>query len=72
MDTSPLKKLEIPKKYFIELMKLKEKESQKVDASVLLRRKNKTLMGGNILISGTFDHLGLRQKHDPGERVAAM
>ena len=40
-------KLGIPKKQITELMKPKEKEGQKVDASVLFRMENKTLRGGN-------------------------
>jgi len=50
-------------------MKLKKKEGQNVRASVLLRRENKTIMGGNIgTMSGTetegktikgLSHLGI-------------
>ena len=43
---SPQKALNT-KKQFTDLMKLKKKEGQNVDASVLLRRENKTLRGGN-------------------------
>ena len=44
-------KLRITRKQFMEIMKLKEKEDQNVDASVLLRRKNKILIGGNTGIN---------------------
>ena len=40
-------KFGIPKKQFIDHMKLKRKEDQSVDASILLRRGNKILMGPN-------------------------
>ena len=40
-------KLRIPKKQFTDLMKLKKKKGQNVDVSVLLRRENKALTGGN-------------------------
>ena len=40
-------------------MKFKEKEGQKVDASVFLRRENKTLMGGN---KGTNREAGIGEK----------
>ena len=40
-------KLRIPKIQFTKYMKLKKKENQNVDASILLRRGNKILMGGN-------------------------
>ena len=40
-------KLRISKIQFIEHMKLKKKEDQSMDASILLRRGNKILMGGN-------------------------
>jgi hypothetical protein len=40
-------KLQIPKIQFTDYMKLKNKEDQSVDASVLLRRGNKILKGGN-------------------------
>jgi hypothetical protein len=36
-------------------MKLKEKENQSVDASVLLRRGNKILIGGNMEIKHGTD-----------------
>jgi hypothetical protein len=39
-------KLRIPKIQFTDHMKLKKKENQNVDASTLLRRGNKILMGG--------------------------
>ena len=38
-------KLRIPKIQFIDHMKLKKKEDQSVDASVLLRRGNKIITG---------------------------
>ena len=38
----PKKELRIPKRLSTELMNLKKKEDQNVDASVLLRRENKT------------------------------
>jgi len=41
-------KLGIPKKEFTDHMQPKKKEDQNVDASVLLRRENKILMGRNI------------------------
>ena len=53
------KKLRIPKKQFIDLMKLKKKKGQKVDASVLLRRENKMLIGGN---KGTNRGAGIGEK----------
>ena len=40
-------KLRIPKIQFTDHMKLKGKEGQSVDASVLVRRENKILEGGN-------------------------
>jgi hypothetical protein len=40
-------KLGIPKKQFTDHMKLKKKGDENVDASVLLRKGNKILMGGN-------------------------
>jgi hypothetical protein len=40
-------KLRIPKIQFTDHLKLKKKENQSVDASVLLRRGNKILMGAN-------------------------
>ena len=40
-------KLQIPKIQFTDHMKPKKKEDQSVDVSVLLRRRNKILMGGN-------------------------
>ena len=40
-------------------MKLKEKEGQEVDASVLLRRENKMLMGEN---NGTNREAGIGEK----------
>jgi hypothetical protein len=40
-------KLGIPKKQFTENIKLKKKEDQSVDTSVLLRRKNKIPLGGD-------------------------
>jgi hypothetical protein len=40
-------KLRIPKIQFTDHMKLKEKEDQGVDTSVLLRRGNKIPMGGD-------------------------
>ena len=40
-------KLRVPKVQFTKHMKLKKKEDQNVDASVLLRRGNKILKGGN-------------------------
>jgi hypothetical protein len=43
LDISP--KLRIPKIQFTDYVKLKKKEEQTVDASVLLSRKNKRLMG---------------------------
>jgi hypothetical protein len=39
--------LEIPKIQFTDHMKLKKKENQSVDASVLLRRHNKILIEAN-------------------------
>jgi hypothetical protein len=41
-------KLRIPKIQFTDHVKLKKKEDQIVGASVLLRRGNKILMGGNM------------------------
>ena len=41
-------KFGIPKLQFTDHMKLKKKEDQSVDASVLLRRGNKILIGGNL------------------------
>ena len=41
-------KLRIPKIQFTDHMKLKKKEDQSVNASVLLRRRNKILTGGNM------------------------
>jgi hypothetical protein len=41
-----VQKLRIPKIQFTYHMKLKKKEDQSVDASVLLRRRNKILTGG--------------------------
>ena len=41
-------KLGIPKIQFTDHMKLKKKEDQRVDASVLLRSRNKLLAGGNM------------------------
>ena len=41
-------KLRIPKRQFTDQMKLKKKKDQTVDASVLLRRGNKILKGGNM------------------------
>ena len=38
----------IPKIHFTDHMKLKKKEGQSRDASVLLIRENKILMGGNM------------------------
>ena len=38
----------IPKIQFIDHMKLKKKEDQNVDTSVLLRKVNKILTGGNM------------------------
>ena len=38
----------IPKIQFTDHMKLKKKKDQNVDASVLLRRVNKILTGGNM------------------------
>jgi hypothetical protein len=40
-------KLRISKIQFTDHMRLKKKEDQNVDASVLLRKGNKILMGGN-------------------------
>jgi hypothetical protein len=40
-------KFRIPKIQFTDYMKLKKKEDQSMDASILLRRGNKILMGGN-------------------------
>jgi hypothetical protein len=40
-------KLRIPKKQFTDHMKLKKKEDQSVDTSVLLTRGNKIFMGAN-------------------------
>jgi len=40
-------KLGIPTKHFTDHMRLKKKEDQSVDASVLLRKVNKILPGGN-------------------------
>ena len=40
-------KLGIPKIKFTDQMKFKKEEDQSLDASVLLRRGNKMLMGGN-------------------------
>jgi hypothetical protein len=40
--------LKIPKIQFIDHMKPKKKKEQSVDASVLLRRGNKILSGGNM------------------------
>jgi hypothetical protein len=40
----------MPKTKFIDHMKLKKKENQSVGDSVLLRRGNKILMGGNMEI----------------------
>ena len=42
-----VQKLGIPKIQFIDHVKIKKKEDQSVDASVLLRRGNKILMEGN-------------------------
>ena len=48
MDISPeAQKLPVPKIQFTNYMKLKKKEDQSVDASVLLRRGNKILLGVN-------------------------
>ena len=41
-------KLRIPKIQFTNCMKLKKKEDQSMDVSVLLRRENKILKGGNM------------------------
>jgi hypothetical protein len=41
-------KFGIPKIQFTDHMKLKKKKDQNVDASVLLRRMNKILTGGNM------------------------
>jgi hypothetical protein len=41
-------KFGIPKIQFIDHMKLKKKEDQSVDASMLLRRGNKILTRGNL------------------------
>ena len=41
-------KLRIPKIQFTNHMKLKKKDDQSVDTSVLLRRGNKILTGGNM------------------------
>ena len=41
-------KFRIPKTQFTDYMKPKKKEDQSVDASVLLRRGNKILTGGNM------------------------
>ena len=38
----------IPKIQFIDHMKPKKKEEQSVDASMILRRGNKILIGGNM------------------------
>jgi hypothetical protein len=43
-------KLGIPKIQFTDHMKLKKKEDQSVDTSLLLRRRNKTAMGGDTEI----------------------
>ena len=45
-DINP--KLRICKIQFTDHMKLKKKEDQSVDDSLLLRRRNKILMGGNM------------------------
>ena len=42
------KKLRIPTIQLTDHMKLKKKEDQSVDASVILRRVNKLLTGGNM------------------------
>jgi hypothetical protein len=42
------KKLRIPKIQFTDHMKLKKKEDQSVEASVLLRRGNKIIMGAKM------------------------
>jgi hypothetical protein len=47
-----VQKLGIPKIQFIDHMKLKKKENQSMGASVLLRRGNKILMGGNSEADG--------------------
>ena len=52
-------KVGIPKKQFTELMKLKEKKGQTLHVSVLLRRENKALMGGN---KGTNRGAGIGEK----------
>jgi hypothetical protein len=43
-----VQKLRIPKIQLTDHMKLKKKEDQSVDTSVLLRRGNKILTGGNM------------------------
>ena len=43
-----VQKLGIPKIQFTDHMKLKKKEDQRVDASVLLRSRNKLLAGDNM------------------------
>ena len=46
-ECSFAQKLKIPKIQFTDHMKLKKKEDQRVDTSVLLRRENKIPMGGD-------------------------
>ena len=66
-------KLGIPKIQFTDHMKLKKKEDQSVDASVLLRRGNEILTGGNMETKCRVDtegkaiqrlpHLGIHSIH---------
>jgi hypothetical protein len=73
------KKLRVAKIEFTDHMKLKKKGDQSVDASVLLRRGNKILMGGNtetkcgaetegktirrLLYWGSIPHADIKPRH---------
>jgi hypothetical protein len=58
-------KLRIPTIQFTDHMKLKKKEHQSVDISVLLRRENKILTGGN---TETKCGAGLKERPSRGWR----
>jgi hypothetical protein len=60
-------KLRIPTIQFTDHMKLKKKEHQSVDISVLLRRENKILTGGN-----TETKCGAENKEKAIQRLAHL
>jgi hypothetical protein len=55
----------MPKIQFIDVMKLKKKEDQSVDISVLLRRGNKISMGGNTEIKCKVESEGKAIQRPP-------